>query len=61
MKKLFFLPLLFLLLTSCQGKREICADAAGRKITYQEAGSKLGLGDDTYWQDVRRYCEFYQK
>ena len=64
MKKLFFVPFLLLLLTSCQSKREICADRAGDRITVEKAANKLGISEETNSWDtmkkIKKFCEFYK-
>ena len=64
MKRLLLAPLLIVLLASCQTKRDICAEAAGKNITYLEAAKKLGLKNVTSQNEygvINNYCSFYKK
>ena len=60
MKHLLLSPLLIVLLTSCQSKRDICAQYSGGNISIEEAAKKLGV-INAYGGWVRSYCEFYKK
>ena len=55
MKHLRLAPLIFLLVTSCQSKKDICASWVGGVISYREAQEKL---DD---QSPGGYCQDYNK
>jgi len=60
MKHLLLSPLLIVLLTSCQSKRDICAQYVGGNISVEEAAKKLGV-KMVFAGRVRNYCEFYKK
>ena len=47
-------PLILLLLTSCQSKKDICASWAGGVISYREAQEKLDV------QSPVGYCQDYK-
>ena len=60
MKHLLLSPLLIVLLTSCQSKRDICAQYSGGNISIEEAAKKLGVKTDLRSRLIN-YCEFYKK
>ena len=60
MKHLLLSPLLIVLLTSCQSKRDICAQYAGGNISIEKAAKKLGV-KNAFGGWVSNYCEFYKK
>ena len=60
MKHLLLSPLLIVLLTSCQSKRDICAQYSGGNISIEEAAKKLGV-EKAFGGWVSSYCEFYKK
>ena len=47
MKSLLLAPLIFILLTSCQSKRDVCASWSAAQINNEEAAKKLGINIDT--------------
>ena len=55
MNRLLLAPLILLLLTSCQSKKDICASWVGGVISYREAQEKL---DD---QSPGGYCQDYNE
>jgi len=54
MKRLLLAPLILLLLTSCQSKKDICASWAVGVISYREAQEKLDV------QSPGGYCQDYK-
>ena len=48
------------LLTSCQSKRDICAQYSGGNISIEEAAKKLGV-KNAFGGWASNYCEFYKK
>ena len=65
MKRLLFAPLILILLTSCQSKKDICALRAANQISREEAAKKLGINtDDTEYSyqvgnRITNFCKFY--
>ena len=62
MRRLFFASIFLILLTGCQSKRDICAEAAGLNLTCTEAMKKLGIKYEGTGKCgvLGRYCEFYK-
>ena len=62
MNRFLLLAQTAVLLSGCQSKRDICADAAAYQISSSEAMKKLGLKDDGTGKNaiVGRYCAFYK-
>ena len=65
MKHLILAPLILILLTSRQSKKDICASWAAGQINNEEAAKKLGINIDTdnYAQKrgmIRAFCEYYR-
>ena len=54
MKRLLLAPLILLILTSCQSKKDICALWVGGVISYLEAQEKLDV------QSPSGYCQDYE-
>ena len=54
MKRLLLVPLILLILTSCQSKKDICALWVGGLISYREAQEKLDF------QSPSGYCQDYE-
>ena len=54
MKRLLLAPLILLLLTSCQSKKDICALWTGGVISYREAQEKLDV------QSPGSFCQDYK-
>ena len=54
MKRLMLAPLILLLLTSCQSKKDICVLWVGGVISYREAQEKLDV------QNPGVYCQDYK-
>ena len=71
MKRLLLAPLILILLTSCQSKKDICASWSAsqiklnRALTNKEAAKKLGINLDhaDNWLDesdtIRAFCKYY--
>ena len=55
MKRLLLAPLILLILTSCQSKKDICALWVGGVISYREAQEKLDV------QSPSGYCQDYDQ
>ena len=64
-----------ILTSGCDGRKEVCADFSGAKISTPEAAEKLGIklvrqdnpaiGDGIAWgvvhDNIYKYCEFFKK
>ena len=66
MKRLILAPLILILLTSCQSKRDICALWAAGQINNGEVAKKLGINlDNTKYYANRQakiegFCKYYR-
>jgi len=66
MKRLLLAPLILIILTSCQSKRDICALRSASQINNKEAAKKLGIKlddlDSSYEQAVmvNAFCQYYK-
>ena len=63
MRKLFLLLPLVALLTACQSKKDICAQAVTGQISTKGAAKKLGItrpGRYGLYRTVVEFCEFYK-
>ena len=66
MKRLLLAPLILLLLTSCQSKKDICASWAAAQINNEEAAKKLNINIDSVNRydhkmgRIRAFCEYYR-